>query len=213
MGGRRCTRHCRWWCLRAVSAIALRAGSLPAPVKIIEERTVGPTLGADSIRMGMISMAVGGALVLIFMLIYYKRAGLIADLALVVNIILIGGGLAAFQATLTLPGIAGIILTIGMAVDANVIIFERIREELRSGKTPLAAVHAGFDRASLTILDANVTTLIAAIVLFQYGTGPIKGFAVTLGLGIVSSLFTALVLSKSIFDLTLQNKKTSTLSI
>ena len=194
-------------------AIALRAGSLPAPVKIIEERTVGPTLGADSIRMGMISMAVGGALVLIFMLIYYKRAGLIADLALVVNIILIGGGLAAFQATLTLPGIAGIILTIGMAVDANVIIFERIREELRSGKTPLAAVHAGFDRASLTILDANVTTLIAAIVLFQYGTGPIKGFAVTLGLGIVSSLFTALVLSKSIFDLTLQNKKTSTLSI
>ncbi|MCG8567747.1 MAG: protein translocase subunit SecD [Desulfobacterales bacterium] len=194
-------------------AIALRAGSLPAPVKIIEERTVGPTLGADSIRMGLMSMMVGGALVLVFMLIYYKGAGLIADLALVVNIILIGGGLAAFQATLTLPGIAGIILTIGMAVDANVIIFERIREELRGGRTPLAAVHAGFERASLTILDANVTTLIAAIVLFQFGTGPIKGFAVTLGLGIVSSLFTALILSKSIFDLLLQNKKTSTLSI
>ncbi len=194
-------------------AIALRAGSLPAPVRIIEERTVGPTLGADSVRMGLMSMVVGGALILLFMMIYYKRAGLIADFALVVNIVLIGGGLAAFGATLTLPGIAGIILTIGMAVDANVIIYERIREELRSGKTALAAVHAGFERASLTILDANVTTLIAAIVLFQFGTGPIKGFAVTLGLGILASLFTALVLSKSIFDLLLQNKKTSTLSI
>lgn len=194
-------------------AIALRAGSLPAPVKIIEERTVGPTLGADSVRMGLISMLVGGALVILFMVVYYKGAGLIADLALVVNIVLIGGGLAAFGATLTLPGIAGIILTIGMAVDANVIIFERIREELRSGKTPLAAVHAGYDRATLTILDANVTTLIAAVVLFQFGTGPIKGFAVTLGLGIVASLFTALVLSKSIYDLVLQNRPSSTLSI
>ncbi len=194
-------------------SIALRAGSLPAPVHIIEERTVGPTLGADSVHMGLLSMIAGGALVILFMVIYYKGAGLIADLALVINIILIGGGLAAFQATLTLPGIAGIILTIGMAVDANVIIFERIREELRSGKTPLAAVHAGYDRATLTILDANVTTLIAAIVLFQFGTGPIKGFAVTLGLGIVASLFTALVLSKSIYNLILQNKKSSTLSI
>ena len=194
-------------------AIALRAGSLPAPVTIIEERTVGPTLGADSIRMGMISMLVGGVLILLFMMIYYRKSGLIANLALVLNIILIGGGLAAFQATLTLPGIAGIILTIGMAVDANVIIFERIREELRWGKTAAAAVHAGFDRAALTILDANVTTLIAAIVLFQFGTGPIKGFAVTLGLGIVASLFTALVLSRSIFDLILQKKTTSSLSI
>ena len=194
-------------------AIALRAGSLPAPVTIIEERTVGPTLGADSVRMGLISMLVGGALVIVFMLVYYKSAGLIANLALIVNIILIGGALAAFQATLTLPGIAGIILTIGMAVDANVIIFERIREELRSGKTPLAAVHAGYDRAALTIMDANVTTLIAAIVLFQFGTGPIKGFALTLGFGIVASLFTALVLSKSIYDLILQNKQSSTLSI
>ncbi|MBA3009690.1 MAG: protein translocase subunit SecD [Proteobacteria bacterium] len=194
-------------------AIALRAGSLPAPVKIIEERTVGPTLGADSVRMGLMSMVVGGVLIILFMVVYYKGSGLIADLALIVNIILIGGGLAAFQATLTLPGIAGIILTIGMAVDANVIIYERIREELRYGKTALAAVHAGFDRATLTILDANVTTLIAAIVLFQFGTGPIKGFAVTLGLGIVASLFTALVLSKSIFHLILQNKKSSTLSI
>ncbi len=194
-------------------AIALRAGSLPAPVHVIEERTVGPTLGADSVRMGLMSMIAGGALVILFMVIYYKGAGLIADLALIINILLIGGGLAAFQATLTLPGIAGIILTIGMAVDANVIIFERIREELRAGKTPLASVHAGFERATLTILDANVTTLIAAIVLFQFGTGPVKGFAVTLGLGIVASLFTALILSKSIFDLFLQNKQASTLSI
>ncbi|MCP4022767.1 MAG: protein translocase subunit SecD [Desulfobacteraceae bacterium] len=194
-------------------AIALRAGSLPAPVHIIEERTVGPSLGADSIRMGFISMLIGGVLVIFFMLVYYKTAGLIADFALVINILLIGGGLAAFQATLTLPGIAGIILTIGMAVDANVIIFERIREELRSGKTALAAVHAGYERATLTILDANVTTLIAAVVLYQFGTGAIRGFAFTLGLGILSSLFTALVLSKSIIELTLQKKQTSTLSI
>ena len=194
-------------------AIALRAGSLPAPVKIIEERTVGPTLGSDSIRTGVISMIVGGILVILLMAVYYKKAGLIADLALIINIILIGGGLAAFQATLTLPGIAGIILTIGMAVDANVIIFERIREELKSGKTALASVVAGFDRATLTILDANVTTIIAALVLYQYGTGPIKGFAVTLCLGIIASLFTALVLSKSILIFTLKNKKSSTLSI
>ncbi len=194
-------------------AIALRAGSLPAPVKIIEERTVGPTLGADSIRMGIMSMIVGGLLVIVFMLVYYKRAGLIADLALIINIVLIGGGLAAFQATLTLPGIAGIILTIGMAVDANVIIYERIREELKSGKTALASVHAGFERATLTILDANVTTFIAALVLYQFGTGAIKGFAVTLCLGIVASLFTALVLSKSIFEFVLRNKRSSQLSI
>ncbi len=147
------------------------------------------------------------------MAVYYKGAGIIADLALIVNIILIGGGLAAFQATLTLPGIAGIILTIGMAVDANVIIFERIREELRSGRTALASVHAGFDRATLTILDANVTTLIAALVLFQFGTGPIKGFAVTLCLGIIASLFTALILSKNIFDFILRNRQSSKLSI
>lgn len=194
-------------------AIALRAGSLPAPVEIIEERTVGPTLGADSVRMGLMSMLIGGLLVILFMAVYYKGAGIIADLALIVNIILIGGGLAAFQATLTLPGIAGIILTIGMAVDANVIIFERIREELRSGRTALASVHAGFDRATLTILDANVTTLIAALVLFQFGTGAIKGFAVTLCLGIIASLFTALILSKNIFDFILRNRQSSKLSI
>ena len=194
-------------------AIALRAGSLPAPVKIIEERTVGPTLGADSIRTGLISMVVGGLLMILLMVAYYKGAGLIADLALIINIILIGGGLAAFQATLTLPGIAGIILTIGMAVDANVIIFERIREELRSGKTALASVIAGFDKATLTILDANVTTIIAALVLYQYGTGPIKGFAVTLCLGIIACLFTALILSKNILVFTLKNKRSSKLSI
>ena len=194
-------------------AIALRAGSLPAPVKIIEERTVGPTLGADSVRTGLMSMLVGGALVVLFMVIYYKGAGLIADIALIVNMFLIGGGLAVFGATLTLPGIAGIILTIGMAVDANVIIFERIREELRAGRSPMAAVNAGYDRATLTIMDANVTTLIAAAVLFQFGTGPIKGFAVTLGLGIVASLFTALILSKSIYDMILANKQSDTLSI
>ncbi len=194
-------------------AIALRAGSLPAPVKIIEERTVGPTLGADSIRMGLISMLAGGLFVILFMLIYYKKAGFIADIALVANILLIGGGLAAFQATLTLPGIAGIILTIGMAVDANVIIFERIREEILAGKTPIAAVKSGFDKATLTILDANVTTLIAAIVLFQFGSGPVKGFAVTLSLGIIASLFTALIFSKAIFEFTLENKKIAKLSI
>ncbi|MCP3872214.1 MAG: protein translocase subunit SecD [Desulfobacteraceae bacterium] len=194
-------------------AIALRAGSLPAPVKIIQEQTVGPTLGADSIRMGLSSMVVGGLLVILFMAVYYKGAGIIADLALLINIILIGGGLAAFQATLTLPGIAGIILTIGMAVDANVIIFERIREELRSGKTVLASVHSGFDRATITILDANVTTFIAALVLYQFGTGAIKGFAVTLILGIIASLFTALILSKSIFDFILRNKQATKLSI
>jgi preprotein translocase subunit SecD len=194
-------------------SIALRAGSLPAPVTIIEERTVGPTLGADSVRMGLMSMLIGGLLVIVFMAVYYKGAGIIADIALLINIIFIGGGLAAFQATLTLPGIAGIILTIGMAVDANVIIFERIREELRSGKTALAAVHAGYERATLTILDANVTTLIAALVLFQFGTGPIKGFAITLCLGIVASLFTALILSKNIFDFVLRNSTSSKLSI
>ncbi len=194
-------------------AIVLRAGALPAPVQILEERTVGPSLGTDSIRMGLLSMMVGGILVVLFMMIYYKGAGLIADVALILNILLIAGGLAGFGATLTLPGIAGIILTIGMAVDANVLIFERIREELRLGKTPRAAVDAGYDRATLTILDANVTTLIAALVLFQFGTGPVKGFAVTLSLGVVASLFTALVLTRAIFDYLLVNRKVRTISI
>ncbi len=194
-------------------AIVLRAGALPAPVEILEERTVGPSLGADSIRKGFLSMVVGGILVVIFMVIYYKGSGLIADGALTLNILLIAGGLAGFQATLTLPGIAGIILTIGMAVDANVLIFERIREEMRIGKTPYAAVNAGYDRASLTILDANVTTLIAALVLFQFGTGPVKGFAVTLSLGVLASLFTALIATRMVFDYLLVNRKAKSLSI
>lgn len=181
-------------------AIVLRAGALPAPVSIVEERTVGPSLGMDSIRQGLISMAIGGCLVVCFMIVYYKLAGCIADFALLLNIILIAGGLAAFQATLTLPGIAGIILTIGMAVDANVLIYERIREELRIGKTARAAVETGYSRATLTIMDANVTTLIAAVVLFQFGTGPVKGFAVTLSLGVVASMFTAIVMTRLVFD-------------
>jgi preprotein translocase subunit SecD len=194
-------------------AIVLRAGALPAPVIVLEERTVGPSLGTDSIRKGLISTCIGGILVILFMILYYKGSGLIADFALVLNIILIAGGLAGFQATLTLPGIAGIILTIGMAVDANVIIFERIKEELALGRTPRAAVDAGYDRATLTILDANVTTLIAAVVLFQFGTGPVKGFAVTLSLGVIASMFTALILSRMIFNYILLNRRVKTLSI
>ncbi len=194
-------------------SIVLRAGALPAPVNVLEERTVGPSLGSDSIRQGIVSMVVGGILVVIFMVIYYNLAGLIADLALAFNILFIAGGLAFFEATLTLPGIAGIILTIGMAVDANVLIFERIREELRIGKTPHAAVNAGYERATLTILDANVTTLIAALVLFQFGTGPVKGFAVTLSLGVVASLFTALFMTRIIFDYLLLSRKMKQLSI
>jgi preprotein translocase subunit SecD len=194
-------------------AIALRAGALPAPVNILEERTVGPSLGTDSIRKGIISMIVGGILVVLFMAVYYKGSGLIADFALMLNILLIAAGLAGFQATLTLPGIAGIILTIGMAVDTNVLIFERIREEMYIGKTPRAAVDAGYDRATLTVLDANVTTLIAALVLFQFGTGPVKGFAVTLSLGVISSLFTGLILTRVIFDYYLVKRKIKSLSI
>lgn len=194
-------------------AIVLRAGALPAPVTILEERSVGPSLGKDSINKGLLSIYIGGLLVIIFMIIYYKSSGVIADVALALNILLIAAGLAGFQATLTLPGIAGIILTIGMAVDANVLIFERIREEMRVGKPPHASVRAGYDRATLTILDANVTTLIAALVLFQFGTGPVKGFAVTLSLGVISSLFTALIVTRLIFDYLLINRKMKTLSI
>jgi preprotein translocase subunit SecD len=194
-------------------AIVLRAGALPAPVNILEERSVGPSLGADSIRKGLLSMCIGGFLVVAFMIVYYKISGLIADLALVLNIMMIGAGLAGFQATLTLPGMAGIILTIGMAVDANVIIFERVREEMALGRTPRAAIDAGYNRATLTILDANVTTLIAAVVLFQFGTGPVKGFAVTLSLGVIASMFTALILSRLIFDYLLTHRQVKTLSI
>jgi preprotein translocase subunit SecD len=194
-------------------AIVLRAGALPAPVEILEERTVGPSLGRDSIDRGLLSMWVGGLLVVLFILLYYKGAGIIANIALGLNIVLIAAGLAFFQATLTLPGIAGIILTIGMAVDANVIIFERIREEIRVGKTPRAAVDGGYGKATLTILDANVTTLIAALVLFQFGTGPVKGFAVTLSIGILASLFTAIVVTRLIFDYFVFQRRIKSLSI
>lgn len=194
-------------------AIVLRAGALPAPVKILEERTVGPSLGRDSIEKGLFSMWVGGIFVVLFIAIYYKGAGIIADTALCLNIILIAAGLAFFQATLTLPGMAGIILTIGMAVDANVIIFERVREEVRLGKTPRAAVDAGYAKATLTILDANVTTLIAALVLFQFGTGPVKGFAVTLSIGILASLFTAILVTRLIFDYLIFHRRIGRLSI
>jgi preprotein translocase subunit SecD len=194
-------------------AIVLDQNVYSAPVNILEERSVGPSLGADSIRKGLLSMCIGGFLVVAFMVIYYKISGLIADLALVLNIMMIGAGLAAFQATLTLPGMAGIILTIGMAVDANVIIFERVREELALGRTARAAIDAGYNRATLTILDANVTTLIAAVVLFQFGTGPVKGFAVTLSLGVIASLFTALIVSRLIFNYLLMYRQVKTLSI
>lgn len=194
-------------------AIVLRAGALPAPVKILEQRTVGPSLGQDSVEQGFLSIIVGGLLVVLFMVVYYRFSGLIANVALIMNIILIMAALAAFGATLTLPGIAGIVLTIGMAVDANVLIFERIREELRLGKTPSAAIAAGYSKAFITIVDANVTTLIAALVLFQFGTGPIKGFAVTLSIGIVCSMFTAIFVTRIFFDYLLWFRKIRTVSI
>jgi len=181
-------------------AIVLRAGALPAPIEAIEERTVGPSLGQDSIRQGTTSMLVGLGLVIVFMVIYYRLSGIIANVALLLNIVIIMAVLAYFHATLTLPGVAGIILTIGMAVDANVLIFERIREELRSGKTIRAAIDSGYGRAFTTILDANVTTLLTALVLYQFGTGPIRGFALTLSIGIVVSMFTAIVVTRIIFD-------------
>jgi preprotein translocase subunit SecD len=194
-------------------AIVLRAGALPAPVKIIEERTVGPSLGKDSIEKGFKSMLIGGIIVIIFMIIYYGLSGAIADLALLLNILFIMAGLAFFSATLTLPGIAGIILTIGMSVDANVLIFERIREEVRLGKTPRTAIESGYAKALVTILDAQLTTLIVALVLFQFGTGPVRGFAVTLSIGIVASLFTAIFLTRIIFDYLYVKRNVKRLSI
>ena len=181
-------------------AIVLRAGALPADVYIVEDRTVGPSLGRDSVEQGKNAAAIGLAIVIVFMVIYYGFSGLVADFALVLNLVFVMAILAAFQGTLTLPGIAGIILTIGMAVDANVLILERIREELRAGKTVRAAIENGYARAVQTIVDANVTTIITAIVLYQYGTGPIKGFALTLMIGIVSSMFTAIFVTRTIYD-------------
>lgn len=194
-------------------AIVLRAGALPAPVNILEERTVGPSLGQDSIEKGLWSTVIGALLVVIFMVVYYKLSGLVANTALLMNIIVLFGALAAFRATLTIPGIAGIVLTIGMAVDANVLIFERIREELRGGKTARAAIDAGYGKAFLTILDSNITTLIAAVFLFQFGTGPVKGFAVTLSIGILVSMFTAIFVTRIIFDYFVWNKKIQSISV
>ncbi len=194
-------------------ALLLRAGSLRAPVEIIEERTVGPSLGKDNIEKGFISVVIGFCLVLVFMAIYYKGFGLIANIALTANLIIIVAVLSLLQATLTLPGIAGIVLTVGMAVDANVLIFERIREEIRNGNSPQASIHAGYEKAFSTITDANVTTLIAAIVLFSLGTGPVKGFAITLCIGILTSMFTAIVGTRAIVNTLYGNRDIKKLSI
>jgi preprotein translocase subunit SecD len=182
-------------------AIVLRAGALPAPVTILEERTVGPSLGADSIRQGMIAILGSAAAVVIFMLLYYRLSGLIADVALVLNLLILLACMAAFGATLTLPGIAGIALTIGMAVDTNILIFERIREELRVGKSPRSAIEAGFHRALRTIIDTHLTVMVTAAILYNFGTGPVKGFAVSLFVGLAASLFTAYFFTRLLFDI------------
>ena len=194
-------------------ALLLRAGALAAPIYIIEERTVGPSLGKDNIDKGFDSVLIGFVLVLIFMAIYYKIFGLIADFALALNLVLIVAMLSLLQATLTLPGIAGIVLTVGMAVDANVLIFERIREELRNGNSPQASIHAGYQKAFSTIADANITTLIAALMLFSFGTGPVQGFAVTLSLGIICSMFTAIMVTRGLVNLIFGGKNLKKLTI
>jgi preprotein translocase subunit SecD len=194
-------------------SIVLRAGALPAPMKMLQNVTVGPSLGRDSIDAGKIAGIIGTIAVVIFMIFYYKLSGIIANFALLLNIILLLGAMASLNSTLTLPGIAGIILAIGMAVDSNVLMFERMRDELRAGKTPRAAVDSGYSKAFWTIFDSHVTTLITAAVLFQFGTGPIKGFAVTLSLGVAINLFTALVGTKSIFDIINSRRELKKLSI
>jgi preprotein translocase subunit SecD len=194
-------------------ALLLRAGALAAPIDIVEERTVGPSLGQDNIDRGFNSVLIGFVLVLIFMAVYYKTFGLFADIALATNLIFIVAILSLLQATLTLPGIAGIVLTVGMAVDANVLIFERIKEELKNGNSPQASIHAGYEKAFSTIADANVTTLIAAIILFGFGTGPIKGFAITLSIGILTSMFTAIVGTRALVNASFGNRQLTTLKI
>jgi len=193
--------------------IVLKSGALPIPFNIIQNTTIGPSLGRDSIQKGLWSGIIGFIAVILFMIIYYKKAGLIADVALLLNLLFILGALAALKATLTLPGIAGIILTIGMSIDANVIIFERIREELEKEKAPRSSVDAGYNKALRTILDANITTLIVALILFQFGSGPIRGFATTLSIGILASLFTAIIVTRIIFNLLLAGKPMKKLSI
>jgi len=188
-------------------ALLLRAGALAAPMEIVEERTVGPSLGADNVAQGFKSVVIGFLLVMVLMAVYYRVFGMIANLALFLNVVLLISLLSMLGATLTMPGIAGIVLTVGMAVDANVLIFERIREELRNGNTPQASIRAGYDKAFSTIADANITTLIATFVLFLFGTGPIKGFAVTLSLGIVTSMFTAIMVSRAVVNLIYGRRK------
>lgn len=194
-------------------ALLLRAGSLSAPIEIIEERTIGPSLGADNIAKGLLSVIAGFVLVLIFMAVRYRVFGMVANTALTLNLVMIIAVLSLLQATLTLPGIAGIVLTVGMAVDANVLIFERIKEELSAGSNIQKAISSGYDKAALTIADANITTLIAALVLFNFGTGPIKGFAITLSIGIITSMFTAIIVSRAIINKIYGDKKTQGLSI
>ena len=194
-------------------ALLLRAGALAAPIEIVEERTVGPSLGRANIDQGFRSVVIGFILVLALMAVYYRRFGLVANLALTFNLVLVVAMLSMLQATLTLPGIAGIVLTVGMAVDANVLIFERIREEIRNGNTPQASIHAGYEKAFSTIADANITTLIAAVLLFGFGTGPIKGFAITLSLGIATSMFTAIMGTRAVINLLYGGRRVSALSI
>ena len=194
-------------------SLLLRAGAFAAPVEIIEERTVGPSLGQDNIDQGLRSIVIGLAAVLIFMVIYYKAFGVIANTALFMNMVLLVGILSIFQATLTLPGIAGILLTVGMAVDANVLINERIREELRNGNTPQASIHAGYQKAFGTIADANITTLIAAVMLFNFGTGPIKGFAITLSIGILTTMFTTILGARAITNLVFGGRRLEKVSV
>ena len=188
-------------------ALLLRAGALAAPMEIVEERTVGPSLGKDNVEQGFKAVVIGFILVLVFMAAYYKVFGLVSNLALFANLVLLVSLLSMLGATLTMPGIAGIVLTIGMAVDANVLIYERIREELRNGNTPQSSIRAGYEKAFSTIADANITTLIAAFVLFLFGTGPVKGFAVTLSLGIVTSMFTAIMGTRAVINLIYGGKK------
>ena len=194
-------------------AIVLRAGALPVPVTIVEERTVGASLGADSVNQGTYSMMIGLLLVVLFIVVYYRMSGFIASFSVIWTLILLLGVLALLQATLTLPGIAGLILTVGMSVDANVIIFERIKEELRKGKSIRSAIDAGYARAITTIVDANLTTGIAAAVLYQYGSGPIKGFATVLFWGIIVSMFTAIIVTRFMFDFITSRKNIEKLSI
>ena len=194
-------------------AIVLRAGSLPTPVSILEERTVGPSLGKESINSGIIASLVGATAVIVIMPLYYGLSGLIADAMLCFPIMILMAGMTLFGATLTLPGIAGVVLTIGMSVDANVLIFERIREELKAGLTAFEAVQAGFSRASVAIFDSNLTTLITAAILYQFGTGPIRGFAVTLTLGIIASMFTAIFVSRAIFETWVSRSSTQKISV